>query len=61
MGIGSARSIIAYCEGGGRSAHELFVLHWLGYEGLRLYLGSWQDWGNRRDLPLATVARDDKP
>ncbi len=61
VGIGSARSIIAYCEGGGRSAHELFVLHWLGYEGLRLYLGSWQDWGNRRDLPLATVARDGKP
>jgi hypothetical protein len=40
---------------------DLFVLHLLGYDSLRLYLGSWQDWGNRLDLPLATVAADGKP
>ena len=45
----------------GRSAHELFVLSLLGYDDLRLYLGSWQDWGNRDDLPLATVAEDGAP
>lgn len=60
-GIAPTDTLITYCEGGGRSAHELFVLHLLGYDALRLYLGSWQDWGNRPDLPLATVAADGRP
>ncbi len=60
-GIKPTDSIVTYCEGGGRSAHELFVLSLLGYDDLRLYLGSWQDWGNRDDLPLATVAEDGAP
>ncbi len=46
--------IIAYCEGGGRSAHELFAMHLVGYDRVRLYLGSWDEWGNRDDLPVAT-------
>lgn len=60
-GLEPTDSLVTYCEGGGRSAHELFVLHLLGYDDLRLYLGSWQDWGNRDELPLATVEGDGRP
>ena len=53
-GLDPEDEIITYCEGGGRSAHELFVLHLVGYDRVRLYVGSWDEWGNRDDLPLAT-------
>ena len=56
-GLDPSDEIIAYCEGGGRSAHELFVLHLVGYDRVRLYLGSWDEWGNRDDLPVATRPR----
>ena len=52
-GIGPTDSIVLYCNVGARAAHELFVLHLLGYDTLRLYLGSWRDWGERDELPLA--------
>lgn len=52
-GLAPTDEIIAYCEGGGRSAHELFVLHLVGYDRVRLYLGFWDEWGNRDDLPVA--------
>ena len=52
-GIAPTDSIVLYCNVGARAAHELFVLHLLGYDTLRLYLGSWRDWGERDDLPLA--------
>ncbi len=42
-----------YCQAGGRAAHEIFVLHLMGYDDLRLYLGSWEDWSRREDLPVA--------
>ena len=53
-GLDPEDEIITYCEGGGRSAHELFVLHLVGYDRVRLYLGSWDERGNRDELPLAT-------
>ena len=29
-------------------------MHLVGYDRVRLYLGSWDEWGNRDDLPVAT-------
>lgn len=43
-GLKPDEEIITYCQGGGRAAHELFVLYLMGYDHLRLYLGSWEDW-----------------
>jgi thiosulfate/3-mercaptopyruvate sulfurtransferase len=43
-----------YCQGGVRAALVWFVLHELaGYEGVRSYAGSWEEWGNRDDSPIA--------
>jgi len=44
--------IITYCQGGYRAAHSLLALKILGYENVKMYLGSWGEWGNRSDLPV---------
>ncbi len=54
-GIEPSNEVIAYCQVGMRAAHDMFVLHLLGYTKLRNYYGSWEEWGNRDDLPIATV------
>ena len=48
--------IIAYCQGGYRAANTFLVLKMLGYRKVKMYLGSWGEWGNRADLPV--VASD---
>jgi 3-mercaptopyruvate sulfurtransferase SseA/imidazolonepropionase-like amidohydrolase len=47
--------VIAYCQVGMRASHDVFTLHLLGYDTLRMYLGSWEEWGNRDDLPIAVA------
>ena len=42
-----------YCQGGVRAALAWFVLHELaGFEDVRSYAGSWEEWGNRADSPI---------
>jgi len=44
--------IITYCQGGYRAAHAFLTLKMLGYKNVKMYLGSWGEWGNRLDLPI---------
>ena len=52
-GLTPSDEVIAYCWVGHRSAVDLFALRLIGYERVRNYLGSWEEWSRRADLPTA--------
>ena len=43
--------IITYCQGGYRAANSFVALKLLGFKNVKVYLGSWGEWGNKLDLP----------
>ncbi|MCC6224494.1 MAG: sulfurtransferase [Thermoleophilia bacterium] len=53
-GVTPGQEVVAYCRIGERSAHTWFVLHeLLGFDSVRNYDGSWTEWGNLVDVPIA--------
>lgn len=44
--------VITYCQGGYRAANAFVALKTLGYKKVKMYLGSWGEWGNRLNLPI---------
>lgn len=53
IGIMPDREIIVYCQTHHRSAHTYIMLKHLGFPRVKGYAGSWSDWGNNPDLPIA--------
>ena len=56
-GVTDDQETIAYCRIGERSSHTWFVLKYLlGLSKVRNYDGSWTEWGNLVDAPIAKGA-----
>lgn len=52
-GVTPDKEVITYCQTAVRAAHTLFTLRLLGYKNVRNYDGSWAEYGNRPDTPIA--------
>jgi thiosulfate/3-mercaptopyruvate sulfurtransferase len=50
--ISPSHEVVTYCQAGMRAAALYFALRLLGYERIRMYDGSWEDWSARADLPV---------
>ena len=44
--------VITYCQGAYRAANSFLALKKLGFKNVKVYLGSWGEWGNRLELPV---------
>ena len=52
-GVTKDKEVIVYCRIGERAAHTFFVLkEILGYPKVRVYDGSWSEWGNMVGAPI---------
>ncbi|MDH3670921.1 MAG: sulfurtransferase [Gammaproteobacteria bacterium] len=53
LGVVPEKEIVTYCHTHHRSAHTYITLKSLGYERVRGYPGSWSEWGNSPEVPIA--------
>ena len=52
-GISPDKAVITHCQTHHRSGLSYMVARLLGFPRIRAYHGSWSEWGNRDDLPIA--------
>jgi len=46
--------IVTYCQGAYRAANTFIALKKIGFKNVKVYLGSWGEWGNRLDLSVSS-------
>ena len=52
-GVDDTKTVIAYCTIGNRASQAWFALKYvLGYPDVRVYYGSWVEWGKAPDSPI---------
>ena len=56
--ISKNKIVVTHCQTGVRGAHTYFVLKFLGYPRVRVYDGSWAEWGNDWKAPVAVETID---
>jgi len=44
--------IVTYCQGAYRAANSYLSLKKIGFKNVKVYLGSWGEWGNKMELPI---------
>lgn len=52
VGLHPEQELVTYCQGGVRAAHAALALGIAGYPRVRIYDGSWAEWGNNAELPV---------
>jgi len=45
--------IVTYCQGAYRAANTFIALKKIGFKNVKVYLGSWGEWGNKLDLSVS--------
>ncbi len=50
LGVHPTDEVVAYCRSGMRAAHTYVVLRHAGFQRVRLYDGSWQEWTTKSTL-----------
>jgi len=55
-GLSPEQELVTYCQGGVRAAHAALALRIAGYPRVRVYDGSWAEWGNHPALPIESAA-----
>jgi thiosulfate/3-mercaptopyruvate sulfurtransferase len=55
-GITPDKEVIVYCRHGNRASNTYWALRLLGFPKVRNYIGAWQEWAARLDLPVERVA-----
>jgi thiosulfate/3-mercaptopyruvate sulfurtransferase len=44
--------VVTYCQGAYRAANSFLALKSIGFKNVKVYLGSWGEWGNKLELPV---------
>lgn len=53
-GYDPSKTVISYCQVGlGRGSFQYLALKQAGHDKVKVYVGSWSEWGNDESLPLA--------
>ena len=54
LGLTREKTIVTHCQTHHRSGLSYLVMKILGYPNIKGYHGSWSEWGNREDTPIAS-------
>ena len=55
-GVTKDKDIILYCFKGARTSSTYIAMRMLGYDNVRTYFGSWNEWARDESLPIEEVA-----